>query len=456
MKNSLKHKLLNTHDVLEKIVKEAKKNGATEVDAMISKTRGLSVSIRNGKEETIERYDSFDIGLRVFVGKRNSIISTNLSSENHLKDFATKAVEMAKIAPEDKYCKIATNELLEKYPINMSLDLQTYDKTELTVQDLKIKALDTEEYALAISKKLKSDGAESSWGQNETTLMTSNGFLGKKKKSVNSISSVMIAKKSDKMERDYDFSSKIFVKDLDNPKLIGEKAGNNALSKLGSIKPKTGTYPVMFVPRVARSVLGHIASALNGASIARGTSFLKDCFKKQVFSKDLNIIDNPILRKGPGSRLFDGEGIGTREIRFINAGVLDNWLLDIGTGIQLNMETNGNAVRGLNGPPSPGTSNFILLPGKYTPNELMKDIKEGFLITELIGSSVSLITGDYSRGASGFWIKNGQISHPISEATIAGNLKDIFQQIIAANDIDYSFSLACPTLMIEKMVVAGS
>ena len=456
MEKNKKKISLSDKEALELIVKEAKKQGASDVDVIMSKSKGLSASIRYGKEETIERYDSFDIGLRVFVGKKNSSISSNLITKDNLIKISRKAVEMAKIAPEDKYASIASSEMLEMNPVNSSLDIESFDKTETEIFDLINNACKVEEYALKLSKNLKSDGAEASWGHNEIKLVTSNGFFGRKKSSVNSISAVMIAEKNNKMERDYDFSSKVFLNDLQTPKKIGEKAANRALSKIGSTKPKTGNYPIIFDPRVARSILGHIASAINGSSIVRGTSFLKEFYKKQVFPKDLNILDNPFIKKGPGSRLFDGEGIGTRKTMFVNNGVLDNWLLDIGTSLQLNLSTNGNAVRGLNGSPSPGISNFILEPGKSSPEDLVADIREGFLITELIGSSVSLITGDYSRGASGFWIKNGKISHPISEATIAGNLIDMFKDMIAANDVDYSFSMVCPTLMIKNMVVAGS
>ncbi len=456
MEKNKKQVSLSDNEALELLVKEAKKNGASDVDVLMSKSRGLSASIRNGKEETIERYDSFDVGLRAFVGKKSSSISSNLITSDNLIKISQKAVEMAKIAPEDKFSSIATNEMLELNPINSSLDIQSFDKTELETRELINNACEVEEYALSLSNNLKSDGAEASWAHNEIKLVTSNGFFGGKKSSVNSISTVIIAEKNNKMERDYDFSSKIFLNDLLSPKEIGEKAAKRALSKIGSVKPKTGNYPIIFTPRVARSILGHFASAINGYSIARGTSFLKDFYKKQVFSKDLNIIDDPFIKKGPGSRLFDGEGIGTRKIKFVNNGMLDNWLLDIGSSMQLNLSTNGNAVRGLNGSPSPGISNFILEPSKSNPDDLVADIKEGFLVTELIGSSVSLVTGDYSRGASGFWIKNGKVSYPISEATIAGNLMEMFKNIIAANDVDYSFSIVCPTLMIKNMVVAGS
>ena len=341
-------------------------------------------------------------------------------------------------------------------PVDRSIDVETFDKKEPNIDELRKLAQQMEESALKVSKNIKSDGSQAGWDLSESQLMTSNGFIASNKKTNNTISIVVIGKKSDKMERDYDFSSKVFFNDLENPIKLGKNVSKNVMKKLGSTKPRTGKFPIIFTPRVARSIATHIASCINGSSITRGTSFLKDSFKKKVFSKDVTVVDNPFLKRGLGSRLYDGEGIGVSKTNLINCGILENFLLDISSGLQLNMETNGNAVRGLNSPPRPGTSNLIIMPGQYTQNDLINDINEGFLITELIGSSISLITGDYSRGASGFWIKNGKISHPISEATIAGNLKEMFMCLTPANDLDLSYPIASPSIRIENMVVAGN
>ena len=449
-------KKINDNELLSMLLEESKKNGASDADIILSKNNGLSLTCRNGFDETVEQYESYDIGLRVFLGKKNVILSTNDTSEKKLKEFVYKAIEMAKIVPEDKFSRIASKDLLKDRPPLQNVDLETFDKNFPKLDDLRAKAFTLESKALNLSKKIQSDGSEASWNLSDTTLITSNGFYGRNKKTTNSLSIVLVGEKSNKKERDYDFSSKVFFEDLDSPTKIANSAVEKVLKKLGSEKPRTGHFPIIFEPRVAKTILGHIASSINGTAITRGTSFLKDSLNEQVFSDKLNVIDNPNLKRGHGSRLFDAEGIGTRKMDLIHNGVLKNWLLDISSGTQLKTTTNGNAVRGLSSSPSPGTSNLMIEPGDSKPEDLISSIKEGFLVTELIGSSVSIMTGDYSRGAGGFWIKNGKISHPISEATIAGNLKEIFKKIVPANDIDTSNSITSPTLMIEDMVVAGN
>ncbi|MDC0976287.1 metallopeptidase TldD-related protein, partial [Alphaproteobacteria bacterium] len=310
--------------------------------------------------------------------------------------------------------------------------------------------------ALSVKGITNSDGADASWGEGETLLMTSNGFFGSSKKSNHSVSVVVIAEKDGKMERDYDYSSKVFGKDLRNSNQIGIEAAKKTLARMGATKPLTGKYPVIFDPRVSRSIAGHFASAINGSAIARKTSFLKDMLNKQIANPSINVIDNPFLKRGLGSRLFDAEGLGSRECTLIKDGILQQWLLDLSSAKQLNLKPSGNAKRGISGPPSPGTSNFMISPGDVTPENLIKNVSEGFFVTDMIGSSVSMITGDYSRGASGFWIKNGELSIPITEATIAGNLKEMFMTLQPANDIDYSHSINSPTLLIEGMTIAGN
>ena len=258
------------------------------------------------------------------------------------------------------------------------------------------------------------------------------------------------------MERDYDYSSKVFGEDLTNSKKIGLEAAKKTLARIGAKKPVTGKYPVIFDPRVSRSIASHFASAINGSSIARKTSFLKDMLNQQIANKSISLVDDPFLKRGLASRLFDGEGLGSSKNLLINEGVLQQWLLDLSSAKQLNMSPTGNAKRGISGPPAPGISNLILMPGEVTPEKLISNVSEGFYVTDMIGSSVSMVTGDYSRGASGFWIKNGEFSDPITEATIAGNLKEMFMTLQPGNDIDYSHSINCPTLLIEGMTIAGN
>jgi len=449
-------KQLNDKDVMNILIDTALSNGATAADCVLSRSRGLSLTRRLGKDETIERYEDFDTGLRVFVGNKIASVSTNDNSEAAIRDVAKRAVDMAKIAPQDDFSLIASQETLNDFPIHNSISVDSYDEVEPSIDIIRDRAREVEDSALSVKGITNSDGADASWGEGETLLMTSNGFFGSSKKSNHSVSVVVIAEKDGKMERDYDYSSKVFGKDLRNSNHIGIEAAKKTLARIGATKPLTGKYPVIFDPRVSRSIAGHFASAINGSAIARKTSFLKDMLNKQIANPAINIIDDPFLKRGLGSRLFDAEGLGSRKYTLIKDGVLEQWLLDLSSAKQLNLKPSGNAKRGISGPPSPGTSNFMISPGDVTPDNLIKNVSEGFFVTDMIGSSVSMITGDYSRGASGFWIKNGELSIPITEATIAGNLKEMFMTLQPANDIDHSHSINSPTLLIEGMTIAGN
>ena len=449
-------KQLKDKDVMNILIDTALSNGATAADCVLSRSRGLSLTRRLGKDETIERYEDFDTGLRVFVGNKIASVSTNDNSETAIRDVAKRAVDMAKIAPQDDFSLIASQETLNDFPIHNSISVDSYDEVEPSIDIIRDRAKEVEDSALSVKGITNSDGADASWGEGETLLMTSNGFFGSSKKSNHSVSVVVIAEKDGKMERDYDYSSKVFGKDLRNSNHIGIEAAKKTLARIGATKPLTGKYPVIFDPRVSRSIAGHFASAINGSAIARKTSFLKDMLNKQIANPAINIIDDPFLKRGLGSRLFDAEGLGSRKYTLIKDGVLEQWLLDLSSAKQLNLKPLGNAKRGISGPPSPGTSNFMISPGDVTPDNLIKNVSEGFFVTDMIGSSVSMITGDYSRGASGFWIKNGELSIPITEATIAGNLKEMFMTLQPANDIDHSHSINSPTLLIEGMTIAGN
>jgi PmbA protein len=449
-------KQLNDKDVMNILIDTALSNGATAADCVLSRSRGLSLTRRLGKDENLERYEDFDTGLRVFVGTQIASVSTNDNSETAIRDVAKRAVDMAKIAPQDDFSLIASQETLNDFPIQNSISVDSYDEVEPNIDIIRDRAKEVEDSALSVKGITNSDGADASWGEGETLLMTSNGFFGSSKKSNHSVSVVVIAEKDGKMERDYDYSSKVFGKDLRNSNQIGIEAAKKTLARMGATKPLTGKYPVIFDPRVSRSIAGHFASAINGSAIARKTSFLKDMLNQQIANPSINVIDDPFLKRGLGSRLFDAEGLGSREYTLIKDGILQQWLLDLSTAKQLNLKPSGNAKRGISGPPSPGTSNFMISPGDVTPENLIKNVSEGFFVTDMIGSSVSMITGDYSRGASGFWIKNGELSIPITEATIAGNLKEMFMTLQPANDIDYSHSINSPTLLIEGMTIAGN
>ncbi len=449
-------KKLKDQDIMNLLIDTAINNGATSADCVLSRSRGVSITRRLGKDENIQRYEDFDTGLRVFVDNKISSISTNENSEKSLKEIAIKSVEMAKIAPEDEYSMIADKGLLKQFPINENICIDSFDTVEPSIEIIRDRASEVEDIALSVKGITNSDGADASWGEGETLLMTSNGFFGSSKKSNHSISVVVIAEKNGKMERDYDYSSKVYGDDLKDAKKIGREAAKKTLARMGAKKPVTGQYPVIFDPRVSRSIASHFASAINGSSIARKTSFLKDSLNDKIANDSVNLIDDPFLKRGLGSRLFDAEGLGTSKHNLIKNGILESWLLDLSTAKQLNVIPTANAKRGISGPPAPGTTNLILLPGEDTPENLIASINDGFYITDMIGSSVSMVTGDYSRGASGFWIKNGKLSYPITEATIAGNLRDMFKTLKPANDLDYSHTINCPTILIEGMTIAGN
>ena len=438
---------LNDKDIMNLLIDTAISQGATDADCILSRSRGVSLTRRLGKDETIERYEDFDTGLRVFIGNKIASVSTNENSEAALKEVATRAIEMAKITPKDEFGMIADSKTLELFPLNTSVTIDSYDQNEPDINLIRSRASEVEDVALNVTGITNSDGADASWGEGETLLMTSNGFFGHSKRSNHSVSVVVIAEKDGKMERDYDYSSKVYGEDLKKPELIGLKAAENTLARMGAIKPVTGKYPVVFGPRVARSISGHISSAIQGSAIARKTSFLKDMMHKKIANSSINMIDDPFLKRGLGSRLFDREGLGCSKRLMIKDGVLQGWFLDLASAKQLNMKPTGNAT---------GTSNFMIMPGDITPENLIKEISDGFYVTDMIGSSVSMVTGDYSRGASGFWIKDGQLSHPISEATIAGNLKEMFMTLKPANDVDLSYSVTSPTLLIDGMTIAGN
>ena len=449
-------KKLNDKDIMNILIDTALSNGASAADCILSRSRGVSLTRRLGKDENIERYEDFDTGLRVFVENQIASVSTNESSETTIKEVAKRAVEMAKIAPQDDFSLIAEKELLQNFPLNDEVLIDSYDDIEPSIDIIRDRASEVEEAALSVKGITNSDGADASWGEGETLLMTSNGFFGSSKKSNHSVSVVVIAEKDGKMERDYDYSSKVFGEDLTESNKIGFEAAKKTLARMGAKKPITGKYPVIFDPRVSRSIASHFASAINGSSIARKTSFLKDMLGKQIANKSINLIDDPFIQRGLGSRLFDGEGLGCSKQVLINEGVLQQWLLDLSSAKQLKLFPTGNAKRGISGPPAPGITNLLLTPGKDTPETLISNVSNGFYVTDMIGSSVSMVTGDYSRGASGFWIKNGEFSNPITEATIAGNLKEMFMTLQPANNLDYSHSINCPTLLIEGMTIAGN
>ena len=430
------------------LVEAALKAGADAADAVVMRSASMAVSVRDGKVENTEAAESDDFSLRVFVGKRVASVGATPSSDRTA--LAERAVAMARVSPEDPWQGLAEDELLARdIPDLDLLDTTTPDAAELTEIALAMEAA-----CMAVEGVTKSGSASASSGRGGMVLVTSNGFSGSYSASRFARSVSAIAGEGTGMERDYDFSYRLHYGDLEAPEPIGRRAGERAVRRIGARKAKTGTVPVVFDPRVARSIAGHLSGAINGASVARKSSFLKDSMGKQVAADNVRFIDDPLIARGTGSRPFDGEGMTGGRLPMVEDGVLKHWFLASPQARQLGLATNGRASRS-GSSMTPSSTNTWLEPGTATPQELIASVANGFYVTEVFGQGVNMVTGEYSRGASGFWIENGEITYPVSEVTIASNLKDMFLRMVLANDLDRSFATAAPTLLIEGMTLAG-
>ena len=439
-------------DILEDLLKRAKAKGAEAADCLIVRDVSLNVAQRLGKREKLERSEAEDLGLRVFIGKRQAIVSTSDLEPKTLDELAERAVAMARVVPEDEFCGLADPALLVKVPVALDLeDKREPSETELTQMTAK-----AEDAARAVPGVTNSEGAEAGWGKVEIALAASTGFRGGYATSRWGISVSVLAGEGTGMERDYDFSSAVFGENLSDPVALGKSAGERAVRRLGPRKAATAKIPIVYDPRVANGLIGHFVGAINGASITRGTSFLKDKMGQQIFAKGIRIIDDPHRPRGLRSKPFDGEGVANKKRALIEDGVLTTWLLDCRSARQLKLTTTGHASRGTSSPPSPSAANLYLEPGKVTPADLMSDIKQGFYVTELIGMGINGVTGDYSRGAAGYWIENGKLTYPVSEVTVAGNLKDMFRNLTPANDLLFRYGTDSPTVRIDGMTLAGA
>jgi PmbA protein len=438
-------------DLAERLVAAARRAGADEADAIAVRSVSLAVELRDGAVEESERSESDDIGLRVLVGRKQAAVSTNDVKADGLDGLAERAVAMARAAPDDEFAGLADAKLLARtFP-----DLDLLDPDMPSVADLEARARRAEQTALAVPGVAKSGGASASAGIGGMVLSTSHGFHGATIGSRHSISMSAIAGSGTAMEQDYDYSSTLHAGDLESAEAIGRTAGERAVSRLNPRKVETRRVPVVFDARIAGSLIGHLASAANGNAIARKTSFLRDKLGERIFPPGVEVIDDPLRKRGLRSRPFDAEGVATRAMKLIEDGVLKSWLLDCATARELRLETTGHAHRGVSSVPSPGPSNLYLAAGAATPDELIADIKDGFYVTDLIGVGANLVTGDYSRGAAGFWIENGKRSYPVSEVTVAGHLSAMFSSLQPANDLTFRYATNAPTLRVEGLTVAG-
>jgi PmbA protein len=436
-------------DTVSALVDAAKRAGADAADAVAVRGRSSSVSVRLGKVESTDASEGDDVSLRVFVGKRVASVSATASSDP--RALAERAVAMAKVSPEDPYQGLADQRLLSR----ASRDLDLYDATAVSAAELKAHALAGEEAAMAVKGVTNSSGSGASAGLGGLVLATSHGFLGHYVGTRFSRSVSVIAGEGTGMERDYEFSSRLHFADLDSPETIGRKAGERAVGRLNPRKVKTATVDVVFDPRVARGIAGHLAGAINGASVARKTSFLRDKMGEQVATKGITVSDEPLKVRGQASRPFDGEGVEGHKLLMVEDGVLKHWFLSTSAARELGLTTNGRGVRAASSV-SPSSTNLAIEPGERSAEDLIRSVNSGVYVTEVFGQGVNMVTGEYSRGASGFWIENGELTYPVSEVTIASNLKDMFLRMIPASDIDRNFGTASPTLLIEGMTLAGS
>ncbi|MBT5860191.1 MAG: TldD/PmbA family protein [Alphaproteobacteria bacterium] len=439
-------------DLLSTLVAKAMKAGASAADAVTSNGVSLSVTQRLGKREDLERAEGTDLGLRGFMGKQQAMVASTETSEQAMDELVSRALSMAKAAPEDPYCGLVDPGQLMTTALP---DLDLLDPSEPDGEALYARAAATEDAALAVDGITNSDGAGASWNRSERALVTSDGFAGGYSTSGFGCYASVIAGEGTGMETDYAMTRARHAEDLEDASAVGREAGDRTVARLNPAKVESMSVPVVFEPRVANSMLGHLTMGISGPSVARGTSFLRKDMGKQIFGDGITIIDDPLRQRGLSSRPVDGEGVAPSRMALIDDGILKTWILSAASARQLGLASTGHASRGTSMPPSPSPSNLYMEAGTATPEELMADIDKGIFVNSLIGFGVNPVTGDYSRGASGFLIENGQIAGPIAELTIAGNLKDMFMHITPANDLKFRYGTDAPTIRIDGMTVAG-
>ena len=434
-----------------KLIDLTKAAGADGADVLVSDSASLSVSCRMGQLEDTERAESRDIGLRAMIGQKQAFVSGSAVDEEALKQLAQRAVDMAQATPKDRYCGFAPEDRLSsEIP---ALDIA--DEYEPDADKLLSMAVACEDAARAVDGITNSEGGGAGWGRATTALVTSHGFEGAYTSTSFSASCAVIGGEGEAMERDYASHTARHLEDLDAPEDIGQRAGERTIKRLNPRKMESTKTSVVYHPRVSISLLGHLSAAISGAAIARGTSFLRDQMGQQVMSKAVTIEDDPLRLRGLRSAGFDGEGVKTEKLTPVENGILQCWWLDSAAARQLETETNGRAARGVGGPPSPSATNLYMQAGEESVETMLNNIGTGFYVTELIGMGVNGVTGDYSRGASGFWIENGEIAYPVSEMTIAGNLKEIFLHMTPADDLSFRRGVNAPTILVEGMALAG-
>ena len=444
-------------NIAEKLLELSKKYGSENADVIISKGKSTSIEVREGELEQVEGSEGLSISLRVINDQKSSIVSCSDANQESLDQLARKANEIANESIPNQYVGLAENKDLAIKSLIPAIDLS--EPQDLFLKDpnkLTSMALEAENAALKSDGISKTDGSSASASQSEFFLATSNGFSNGYNKSSYAIVSSAISGHESKMERDYAFEQRVYLEDLPQPETVGILAAKRATMMQGAKKPITGNYPVIFNERISGSLVGHILAAINGEAISRGTSWLLNSINSRIVPENVSLIEDPHLPRLSGSRPFDAEGLLTKKKSFIENGILMGWVLDLKTSRQLGLNSSANASRSAASPPSPSTGNVELTGGKKTLTNLLEEAGEGLMVCSLIGSSINSNNGDYSRGATGFWFKNGEIVYPVNECTIAGNLKEMLKDLVLANDTKPHLSRRVPSILINNMTIAGN
>ncbi len=432
----------------------AKKAGADAADAIAVSGASQSIEVLGGKLEHAERAEGIDIGLRVLIGQRQASVSASDVREQTLTEMAERAVAMAKEAPEDPWCGLADPAQLARVRDGHGLEMADPAPAP-SAAALHEDALAAEAAAQAVHGVAQVQGSGAGYSRSEIWLAATNGFSGGYARTSRSTSCVAISGEGLEMERDYNGEGRIFGADLPDAAEIGRIAGERAVARAGATRPPTGAFPVLFDERISSGVIGHLLAAINGGSVARGSSWLKDALGEQVLPAGLSLVEDPHRLRVSGSKPFDAEGLPTARRSIVDNGVLTGWVLDLATARKLGMESTANAARGTSAPPSPSAGNLTLTQGSESREDLIALMGTGLIVTSLIGSSINPNTGDYSRGASGFWVENGVITGPVNECTIAGNLREMLGSIRPANDGRAHLSRVVPSLLVEGLTIAG-
>ncbi|MDD9922488.1 MAG: TldD/PmbA family protein [Boseongicola sp.] len=438
----------------EQLLSAAKKAGADDADAIATDGTSVSIEVLNGALEHAERSEGIEIGLRVLIGKRQACVSASDTNASTINEMAERAVAMARLAPEDPHIGLAAADQIATNWDVESLELVD-DRPDPAPNDLQDAAARAEAAALAIPGISKADSVSSGFSRSMMYLAATNGFAGGYARGSHWLSCVAITGEGTEMERDYYGESRVFADELPSPEDVGRIAGERTIERAGARKPPTGAFPVLYDERVASGLIGHLLSAANGASVARGASWVQDKLGEQVLPEGLSIIEDPHRPRVSSSKPFDAEGLATHRRTVVDNGILQGWTLDLATARKLGMTSTANAARGAGSPPAPRLGNISLTPGDDSRDDLLRDMGTGLLVTSLIGSSINPTTGDYSRGASGFWVEGGEITYPVNECTIAGNLNEMLRSIRPANDARAHLSRVVPSLLVEGLTIAG-